>query len=66
LFVTTGTGGTVRAVAGGIEARAGIKEASIEAKIIRADGTEEDLGIVAHTDPEKVEYHGEQTEEEKD
>lgn len=30
----------------------GTGSASLEAKVIRADGTEEELGVIARTDPE--------------
>lgn len=30
----------------------GTGSASLEAKVIRADGTEEDLGVIARTEPE--------------
>lgn len=33
---------------GNIEAHADVKEASIQATVIRADGTREDLGVVSY------------------
>jgi hypothetical protein len=54
-----------RAVAGQVEAKGQIKEASIEAVVIRADGTVEDLGVIAHTDPEKVDDRRERDENEE-
>jgi hypothetical protein len=38
-----------------VEARVGIKEASISAVVIRADGTREDLGVISrwHRNPFK-------------
>ena len=40
----------------GVDAKAGVKEAIIAARVIRADGSIEDLGIIARTkqEPEKL------------
>lgn len=35
-------------MSGGIFARGDVKEASLEARVIRADGTVEDLGVVSY------------------
>lgn len=37
-----------------VEVKVPIKEATISAKVIRADGTVEDLGVVARVTPEKA------------
>lgn len=35
-------------MSGDMTAKSGLKQASIEAKVIRADGTVEDLGVVSY------------------